>query len=128
MDRAVTSLSLVTASVPRIKQVLAAGGSGLSYPQIQESEQSTADKSNSDPSSRGLELKLVPSDTIGQVTVTVTSGGRKENEKVSPDWQGMMTVGSKEDEHTSTSSLFDDTDREGVMLEREFEMVVEKKR
>lgn len=119
-------MSIITASVPRIKQVLVAGGSGISYPQIQESELSMGTKTASDQASRGLELRLVPSDT-GKVTVTVTSGGRKKS-KMPSDWQGMMTVGSKEDEHTSTSSLFDETDREyreGVMLEHEFEMVVE---
>lgn len=106
--RTVTSLSIITASVPRIKQVLGAGNSGLSYPQIEESELSVAHRANSNQENG---LKLVPSGT-GNVTVTVTSEGRKKG-RAPPDWQGLITIGSKEDEHTSTSSLFDPTDREG---------------
>lgn len=127
--RAVTSLSIVAANVPRLKQILAAGNGGLSYPQIQETELTRTDNSQT-PGTGGLELRLVPSGS-GKVTVTVTSGGKKERRpperRPPPDWQAMMTIGSKEDEHTSTSSLFDETDREGVMLEREFRMVVENK-
>ena len=113
-------------NVPRIKQFLGAGGSGILYPRIQASELSTARRTVSRQASRDNALKLVPSGS-GRFTVTVTSKGLKEKRKgrVPPDWQGLVTQGSKEDEHTSTSSLFDRSDRDGVRLEREFQVVVE---
>jgi hypothetical protein len=126
IPRAVTSLSLIAASIPRIKRFLGVGGSGILYPQIQASELSATRRTNSRQASGDHALKLVPSGS-GKFTTTVTSKGSKERKKskVPPDWHGLVTLGSTEDEHTSTSSLFDRNDREGVMLEREFQVVVE---
>ena len=70
--------------------------------------------------------KLVPSGS-GKFTVTVTSKGTKERKKGRPqaDWQGLVTMGTKEDEHTSTSSLFDREDHGGVMMQQEVRVSVE---
>ncbi|KAH7072140.1 hypothetical protein BKA63DRAFT_534944 [Paraphoma chrysanthemicola] len=127
--RSVTSLSLIAANIPRIKRFLGVGGSGILYPQIQASELSATRRTASHQASGDHPIKLVPSGS-GRVTTTVTSKGSKEKKKskMPPDWQGMVTLGSKEDEHTSTSSLFDRNEREGVMLEREFEVVVESRK
>jgi hypothetical protein len=127
-SRAVTSLSIITANIPRIKQFLGVGGSGIIYPQIQPSELSTAGRNVNQRTSGEVELKLVPSNS-GKFTVTVTSKSQKDRGKgrIASDWQGLMTLGSREDEDTSTSSLFDQGDREGVMLERDFRVVVEHK-
>lgn len=121
----VTSLSLIVANLPRVKRILGVGGSGLLFPEIQASEL-TATRSRQYSVDNGL--KLVPSST-GRFTTTVTSKGSKDKDKkkgkTPGDWQAMVTLGSTEDEHTSTSSLVDRADQDGVMLEREFEVVVE---
>ncbi|KAH7084428.1 hypothetical protein FB567DRAFT_604277 [Paraphoma chrysanthemicola] len=129
LSQSVTSLSLIAANIPRIKRFLGVGGSGILYPQIQASELSATRRTASHQASGDHPIKLVPSGS-GRVTTTVTSKGSKEKKKskMPPDWQGMVTLGSKEDEHTSTSSLFDRNEREGVMLEREFEVVVESRK
>lgn len=63
----------------------------------------------------------------GKFTVTVSSKGAKEKKKSRPhsDWQGLVTMGTKEDEHTSTSSLFDRDDHGGVMMQQEVRVSVE---
>lgn len=60
----------------------------------------------------------------------MTSDGSRDKKKAKApaEWQGQVNLGSKEDEHTSTSSLFDQTDRDGVTLERDFQLVVEERR
>lgn len=59
--------------------------------------------------------------------MTVTSKGTKYKKKARPqsDWQGLVTMGTKEDEHTSTSSLFDRDDHGGVMMQHEVRVSVE---
>jgi len=86
------------------------------------------------PSIRGIKigksripLKLVPSGS-GKFTTTVESKGSssktvKEKHK-EPDWQKFVSMGSHSDEHTSTSSLFE---QQGVMRHQEVTVQVERK-
>ncbi|OAL02850.1 hypothetical protein IQ06DRAFT_345836 [Phaeosphaeriaceae sp. SRC1lsM3a] len=126
LSHAVTSLSLITASLPRVKRILGVGGSGILYPEIQASELTTTRKSGSRHTLSDNVLKLVPSGS-GKFTTTVTSKGSSDKRKgraVSED-RRVVTHSSKQDEHTSTSSLIDRDEYEGVMLEREVHVVVE---
>jgi len=123
LSQAVTSLSLIVANIPRVKRIIGVGGGSILYPEIQQSEL-TATRSRQFSADNGL--KLVPSGSA-RFTTTVTSKGSKDRKKgkMPADWQGLVTLGGKEDEHTSTSSLFDRNERDGVMLEREVHVVVE---
>lgn len=129
MISAVTSLSLITANLPRVKRLLGVGGSGILYPEIQASELTTTRKSGSRHTLGDNVLKLVPSGS-GKFTTTVTSKGSNDKRKgraVSEE-RRVTTNRSRQDEHTSTSSLIDRDEyegQEGVMLEREVHVVVE---
>ncbi|PSN70882.1 hypothetical protein BS50DRAFT_269101 [Corynespora cassiicola Philippines] len=121
LTKTVSSLSLIIASLPRIKRFLGAGGSGMLYPQIDDTEIVLSAMGPSKGGSHGDEpLKLVPSSS-GQFTTTVESGSgkgkQKEKSKTQQDWQKFVSIGSKRDEHTSTSSLFDNAD--GVVRQQE---------
>ncbi|KAH8725650.1 hypothetical protein GQ44DRAFT_826452 [Phaeosphaeriaceae sp. PMI808] len=129
LSQAVTSLSLIAVNIPRIKQALGAGGSGIGYPRIQASELSTTCGTASVQTPGENALQLVPSGS-GKFTATVTSmtskiSRAKSKSRVPPDWQGLVSLGIQGDGHTSTSSLFNRAEREGVMLERDFQVVVE---
>ncbi|KAF1850577.1 uncharacterized protein K460DRAFT_273747 [Cucurbitaria berberidis CBS 394.84] len=128
LTQAVTSLSLIVTSIPRIKRFLGVGGSGILYPQIQATELSQSRQSWSHQESSATEPKLVPSGS-GKFTVTVTSKGSKDRKKAKAqsDWQELVTMGSREDEHTSTSSLFDRNDHGGVMMQQEVRVSVEER-
>lgn len=126
LSHAVTSLSLITASVPRVKRILGAGGSGMLYPEIQASELTTTRKSGSRHTLSDNVLKLVPSGS-GKFTTTITSKGssNKLKGRAVSEERRAATHGSKSQEHTSTSSLIDPDEYAGVMLEREVHVVVE---
>jgi hypothetical protein len=124
VHQAVTSLSLMVASLPRIKRFLGTAGSGLMRPTIQETELAQSTRAGSASASRtGNEpLKLIPSNST---KFTTTVWGKQNNKnKAHADWYKFMSMGSKEDEHTSTSSLFDKDDdadmiHNGVMRHQE---------
>lgn len=126
--QAVTSLSLIVASLPRIKRFLGVAGSGMSRPIIDETELAQSHKAPSGSGSRtGSEpLKLIPSNS-GHFTTTVMSGksGKKDKNKIKgpQEWQKFVSMGSKQDDHTSTSSLFDH--QGGVMMQHEVTVKVE---
>ena len=128
--RSVTSLSLISASVPRIKRLLGVGGSGIVYPEIQETELSDAHASLSRQETDSTGPKLVPPDT-GYSTVTVSAEGARE-EKKKPcrcrltDWQ-TRTMGVSTDEDASTSSLVDPDKQDGVMMQCDVIVSVEDK-
>ena len=120
--RTVSSLSLIVASVPRIKRFLGASGSGMLYPDIQETELSVSRKS----SGGRIEPKLVPSGT-GNFTVTVSSRGTREKKNKlcgHLDWH-TPSMGTSADEHASTSSLFGADEREGVIMQQDVIVSVE---
>jgi hypothetical protein len=99
------------------------------YPDIQASELSKVRSISNRQTSEDNTLKLVPSGTA-KITTTVTSKGSKARRKgrTSPEWPGHTTVGSTDDENTSTTNLVHLTDCESVVLEqRDFHMVVEKR-
>jgi hypothetical protein len=120
---------LILASVPRIKRIIGVGGSGMVYPQIQETELSVSRKSSSWQDSLSTEPKLVPSD-IGDFTVTVSSKGTKDKKRkmtckhLHSDWQ-TLTMGTSTDDQASTSSLFGPDEQEGVMMRQDVIVSVE---
>lgn len=59
------------------------------------------------------------------MTVTSKDSKKKGISLLPLGWQGFATRDNKKDEYDSTSSSFDRSDREGVILEREFRVVVE---
>ena len=126
--RSVSSLSLISASVPRIKRLLGVGGSGIVYPDIQETELSDAHGSLSRQETGSTGPKLVPPNT-GYSTVTVSAEGARE-EKKKPcrcrltDWQ-TRTMGVSIDDDASTSSLVDADKQDGVMMQRDVIVSVE---
>ncbi|KAL6704952.1 hypothetical protein ACN47E_007497 [Coniothyrium glycines] len=123
LTQSVTALSIIASSVPRIKRVLGAGGSGMIYPEIRETELSTSRRSYSQFRSRSAEPRLVPSGST-DFTVTISST-RSENKKKGPqNRQGIVSVGTQDDENTRTSSLFDRDDCGGVMMSREVRVSV----
>ncbi|KAF1997788.1 hypothetical protein P154DRAFT_440388 [Amniculicola lignicola CBS 123094] len=124
-DHAVTSLSLILANLPRIKRFLGVAGSGLNVIELTEAELTRA-KSGA-PGSRTQEpLKLIPSNT-GRFTTTIGSDRSRKKDKhknkAQNEWEKFVSMGSKHDEHTSTSSLFDYNG--GVMLQQEVTVKVE---
>ncbi|OWY51241.1 hypothetical protein AALT_g4527 [Alternaria alternata] len=128
LTQSVSSLSLILASVPRIKRIIGVGGSGLVYPEIQGTELSVSRKSSTWQDSRSTNPKLVPSD-LGDFTVTVSSKGTEKRRKMPcrhlhPDWQS-LTMGATTDEHASTSSLFGPDEQEGVMMRQDVIVSVE---
>lgn len=109
LSQTVTSLSLIVASLPRIKRFLGAAGGGVNRPVIHDTEIALSTRRGSVSGSRaGNELKLIPSNST-KFTTTVISGRSKKKEKgkAQQEWQKFVSMGSKQDEHTSTSSLFD---------------------
>lgn len=98
------------------------------YPQIQASELSKVIASADRQASEDNTLKLVPSGSA-KITTTISSKTSKERRKgrVSPDWTGNTTLGSTDEEYTSTSSLVDRIDSAGVVYEQDFRIVVEKR-
>jgi hypothetical protein len=125
-SQAVTSLSLIAASLPRIKRFVGVAGSGIARPIIDETELADAysNRQTSGAASRtGNEpLKLVPSGS-GKFTATIVSdSSKKERNKVHQDWDKFVSMGSKTDDHTSTSSLFE---HQGVMMHQEVTVRVE---
>ncbi|KAF2127534.1 hypothetical protein P153DRAFT_343683 [Dothidotthia symphoricarpi CBS 119687] len=125
ISHAVTSLSLITASIPRIKRSLGIGGSGILYPCIHETELSASQRGVSRLSTTDTESRLVPSGN-SKFSVAITSKGNK-SKTTTPhtNWQHLVSMGSKEDEHTSTSSLFDRNEHGGVMIHQDFTIEVE---
>ncbi|CAE7027483.1 hypothetical protein P3342_005989 [Pyrenophora teres f. teres] len=125
--QAVSGLSLIVASVPRIKRILGVSGSGILYPDIQQTEISLSHRSGnhaSPPARNNSDPVLVPRD-LGNFTVTISSKGcPKKKPREHPDWQA-ITMGTLPDEHTSTSSLFEHDDQEGVMMHHEVKVSVE---
>ncbi|KAF2635494.1 hypothetical protein P280DRAFT_536125 [Massarina eburnea CBS 473.64] len=124
--QAVTSLSLIVANLPRIKRFLdMSGGNDLNNPRITETEIALSSRIGTVSSSNGEQpLKLVPSNST-KFTTTVESGSvqkEKDKQKIHQEWQKFVSMGSSQDEHTSTSSLFD---RQGVMLHQEVTVKVE---
>lgn len=119
-------MSLVAASIPRIKRFLGVGGSGMLCPQIHESELSHSQRSLNLQQSNSNEPKLVPYGT-GRSRVTISSKGSNMTKKTRhrPEWQGFVTMGTKEDEHTSTSSLFDHDEQTGVIMQHELRVSLE---
>lgn len=112
--RIVASLSLIVASLPRIKRFLG-GGSGMLHPRITETEIALSTRDGTINSSRGDEpLKLVPSSTKFTATIMSDSEkrrrGSKSERKIQQEWQKFMAMGSNNDEHTSVSSLVEDQD------------------
>lgn len=114
----VASLSLIVASLPRIKRFLGSGG--MNNPRIHEIELPLSIRVRSE----GESLKLVPSSSA-KFTTTVMSGnsGKTEKSKAQQDWQKFISMGSKQDDQTSTSSLFEH--HGGVMLQQEVTVKVE---
>lgn len=96
------------------------------YPEIQASELTTTRKSGSRHTLSDNVLKLVPSGS-GKFTTTITSKGsnNKLKGRAISEERRVVTQGTKQAEHTSTSSLIDPDEYEGVMLEREVHVVVE---
>lgn len=125
LTQLVSSLSLIAASIPRIKRFLGVGGSGMVYPEIHATELSTS-RNYSRGDSRNTMPKLVPSGSTN-FTATVSSKGiqNKKKARTAPHWQGLVSMGTQQDEHTSTSSLFDRDEYEGVMMQREVRVSVE---
>ncbi|KAL1795914.1 hypothetical protein ACET3X_006138 [Alternaria dauci] len=128
LTQSVSSLSLIFASVPRIKRIIGVGGSGLVYPEIQGTELSVSRNFSSGQDSRNVNPKLVPSH-LGDFTVTVSSKGTQKKRKTSckhlhSDWQ-TLTMGASIDAHASTSSLFDPDEQEGVMMRQDVIVSVE---
>lgn len=98
------------------------------YPQIQPTEISLSRRTFNRQNPEIIAPILVPSGS-GKFTVTVTSKGSKERKKSrhQSDWQGLVSMGTKEDEHTSTSSLFEHDDHGGVMMQQEVRVSVEER-
>ncbi|KAL7773956.1 hypothetical protein CFE70_003924 [Pyrenophora teres f. teres 0-1] len=81
-------------------------------------------KSRKPPARNNSDPVLVPRD-LGNFTVTISSKGcPKKKPREHPDWQA-ITMGTLPDEHTSTSSLFEHDDQEGVMMHHEVKVSVE---
>lgn len=125
-SQTVCSLSLIVASLPRIKRFLPST-SGMGVAVIDETEIALAARGQSRNNSRaGNEpLKLIPSNS-GKFTATIVSGKRSKEKHVSKpqsDWQRFISMGGKQDDQTSTSSLFDH--RGGVMMQQEVTVKVE---
>ena len=121
-------MSLIVASIPRIKRCLAIGGATLAVAEVQPTEIPILRGSASRQSATN-EPKLVPSDS-GKFTATISSKTQKAKRKTQPkppEWQGMVSMGSKEDEHTSQSSLCEHDEHGGVMLRQEVLVSVEQR-
>lgn len=100
------------------------GGSGIQYPDIQQTEISLSHRSGNHTARDDVEPVLVPSD-LGNFSVTISSKGcPKKKPREHPDWQS-MAMGTVHDEHTSTSSLFEHEEEEGVRLHHEVKVSVE---
>lgn len=58
--------------------------------------------------------------------MTVSSNGSKGKPKANThlEWYGLATVGTKEEDHTSTSSLVGRDEYNSVMMQREVEVKV----
>ncbi|KAI0581168.1 hypothetical protein Ptr902_07412 [Pyrenophora tritici-repentis] len=127
LTQSVSGLSIIVASVPRIKRILGVGGSGILYPDIQQTEISLSHRSGTHPNGparNNSEPVLVPRN-LGNFTVTISSKGcPKKKPREHPDWQA-ITMGTLPDEHTSTSSLFERDEQEGVMMHHEVKVSVE---
>jgi hypothetical protein len=122
--RAVTSLSLIAASLPRIKRFLNTAGGDSLRPRITEAEIALSTRAMGGSASGTESLKLVPS-TTARTTTTVMSGGSKkpkDKAKIQYEWEKFMSMGTTQDEHTSTSSLFE---HQGVMMQQEVTVQVE---
>jgi hypothetical protein len=97
----------------------------MSRPVIDETEIALAARAQSEAGSRSgnEQLKLTPSHS-GKVTTTVVSGSKaKDRMKNQGEWHKFVSMGSKQDDHTSTSSLFDH--QGGVMMHQEVTVKVE---
>jgi hypothetical protein len=125
LSQTVASLSLIVASLPRIKRFIGVAGSGMVIPTIHETEIALSTRHDSRAQSRtgNAPLKLIPSNST-KYTTTIMSGrsNKKEKGKAHPEWQKFVSMGSKQDEHTSTSSLFD---HEGVLRQQEVTVKIE---
>ncbi|KAF2472764.1 uncharacterized protein BDR25DRAFT_365918 [Lindgomyces ingoldianus] len=126
MYQIVTSLSLIVASLPRIKRFLSSAGTGISNARVHDGELATSIplKFRGGSQSGGETLKLTPSNS-GKFTATVVSGksNKKEKGRAHQEWHKFVSMGSTQDEHTSTSSLFENP--RGVMLQQEVTVQVE---
>ncbi|KAF2678738.1 hypothetical protein K458DRAFT_276780, partial [Lentithecium fluviatile CBS 122367] len=124
-NQAVTSLSLIVATLPRIKRFLDTGGGDDLRPRITETEIALSTLGADGSSGTGVEsLKLVPG-SIAKITTTVmATGDRRKKERLQPqqEWEKFTTMGTLQDEHTSTSSLFE---HRGVMMQQEVTVQVE---
>lgn len=125
-SHAVTSLSLIVATIPRIKRFLDTAGGDSLRPLVTEAEIALSARATTGTgtSVSGEPLKLVPSSTA-KVTTTVRSDGsqrQKQKQKAQHEWERFVTMGSQQDEHTSTSSLFE---HQGVMKHQEVTVEIE---
>ncbi len=113
-------MSVIVASIPRIKRCFAIGGSPIAVAEVQPTEIPII-RSQMSGRSPNLEPKLDPSDPGKPVVTTTSRKPRAKNLSLPkvPEWQGMVSMGSKEDEHTSQSSLFDPEESQAVILPSE---------
>ncbi|KAF2708628.1 hypothetical protein K504DRAFT_534232 [Pleomassaria siparia CBS 279.74] len=116
--QAVTSLSLIVASLPRIKRFIGSGG--MNNLRIHDIELPLATRV---PSDGGGSLQLVPS-SANKFMTTIESGcGRTTcKSRAQNDWQKSVSTGSRQEDQNSTSSLFD---HRGMMLQQEVAVKVE---
>ncbi|KAF2265887.1 hypothetical protein CC78DRAFT_615447 [Lojkania enalia] len=123
IHQTITSLSVIIASIPHVKRFPALVK--LLNPHTGGTEIILSDRPRSKRLSKdGIPLKLVPSNTP-KFTTTIRSGGHQSQKKVKgrakSDWD---TLVSKQDDHASTSSLFEH--QGGVILQQEVTVRVEK--
>ncbi|KAF2731538.1 hypothetical protein EJ04DRAFT_579083 [Polyplosphaeria fusca] len=127
LHQTITGLSLIVASLPRIKRWIGTAGSGMLDCRITEHELALSTDDAADSHHSGGSLKLVPLDSTRFTTTVRSNGGKKKSRPKQTDWDRLVSMGSGQDDHTSTSSLFDrqvvmkeitvhveDNDRDGV--------------
>ncbi|PVI02260.1 hypothetical protein DM02DRAFT_670697 [Periconia macrospinosa] len=123
LSQTVSSLSLIVASLPRIKRFVGSAGSGMLNARITASELAltTHDRANIASDTGGISLKLLPSNSTKLTTPVESDDNKKKRPKQSVG-DKFIPMGKRPDEHNSTSSLLDQS---GVITQQEDTVCVE---
>ncbi|PVH92082.1 hypothetical protein DM02DRAFT_663293 [Periconia macrospinosa] len=114
LSQTISSLSLIVASLPRIKRFVGSAGSGMLDARITATE--LANRTDIASHTDGISLNLLPSNSTKFTTPVGSDGSSKKKRPKQSEWDKFISMGSKQDEHTSTSSLLDQS---GVILQQE---------
>ncbi|OCL02500.1 hypothetical protein AOQ84DRAFT_422669 [Glonium stellatum] len=118
--QAVVHLSVICATLPRTNRFLASLQAGHVTTGLTEFELNTSRNSSHAPNSDEPPLKLTPS-LDNKLSTSVSSRQRTKKRSIE-DWKIYATMGSSQDDETSTSSLFN---QGGVVLRHELTQQVE---